>query len=80
LGIGAKEQFKAFASPLSLSVIMFALVYLLTKQLNPFEGVSGCIKLLSIVIVGAIVYLLLIWLVNRELCNRLFLSLRRMIS
>jgi teichuronic acid exporter len=80
LGIGVKDQIKAFVAPLSFSAIMFVAVYLLTKQLSPLEGAIGWIKLLSIAAVGAFIYLLLIWLFNRALWNRLLVSLRQMLS
>ena len=80
LRIGSKEQLRGFISPLAFSMIMFAVVFLLMKQLSPFEGMSGWVELLSIVTAGATIYLLLIWRGNRDLWHRLFLSLRQIVS
>ncbi len=80
LRIGTTEQFKAFSPPLCFALIMFAVVYLLTKQLGPFEGVIGWIKLIPIVTVGAGIYVVLLRLFNRGLWDQLFLSLRRVLS
>jgi len=80
LRIGSKEQLRGFVSPLSFSVIMFVAVYLLRQQLSPFEGMMGWAKLLSIAAAGATVYLLLTRLGNRDLWNRLRLSLRQVLS
>lgn len=80
LQVGNREQLKGLLSPLCFSALMFAAVYLLTRQSSPFEGLVGWIKLLSIIATGGMVYLLLIWLGNRELWTRLFLSLRQMFS
>ena len=80
LRIGSKEQLRGFVSPLSFSLIMFVAVYLLRQQLSPFEGMMGWAKLLSIAAAGATVYLLLTRLGNRDLWNRLRLSLRQVLS
>ena len=80
LKIGIKNQLKAFASPLSFSVVMFAIVYILVKQLTPFEGATGWMKLISIVTSGAVVYFLLLWQFDRRLFNQLFRGLHRILS
>jgi hypothetical protein len=80
LGIRVKDQFKAFVCPVFFSGVMFALVHLLTRQLGPFEGAFGLIKLALIVSIGTAIYLLLVWLGKRELWNQLFLSMRRVLS
>jgi O-antigen/teichoic acid export membrane protein len=80
LDIGIKEQLKGFVTPLFFAVIMYLAVFLLTKQLSPLAGMSGWVKLLSIIAAGGLVYLLLIWLGNRELWNRLRVSVRQVLS
>jgi O-antigen/teichoic acid export membrane protein len=80
LQTGIKEQLEGFVSPLCFAAVMFAVVYMLTRLSSPFEGISGWIKLFLIVGVGAVVYIALTWLGNRQLWNRLFLSLRQMRS
>ncbi len=79
LGIGLMYQLKSYSSSYSFSIIMFIVIYLMTKMMSPFVGMIGWIKLLSVVSTGATVYLLLIWLVNRELWKQLFLNLRRVL-
>jgi teichuronic acid exporter len=80
LKVGVKEQFKAFLSPLSISVIMFAVVYVLIHLSSPFEGLIGWIKLFSNIVVGVLVYLCLLRMANRELWNRLFQSVRHVLA
>jgi len=80
LGFGVVDQIKAYASPLAFSLVMFAVVSLLVTYASPFEGLGGCIKLLVIVSTGGLVYVSLIWLFNRDMWNRLVLSLRQMLS
>ena len=80
LDIRIREQLKGFASPLLCSVVMYVAVFLLIQQMSPLVGVIGWVKLLAIVAAGALIYVLLIWLVNRDLWNRLRWSLRQVLS
>jgi PST family polysaccharide transporter len=80
LRIGTKDQIKVFSPPFCFAVIMFVIVSLLTKQLSPFEGVIGWIKLISIAAAGAGVYFLLLRQLNRGLWDQLLRSVRRVLS
>jgi len=80
LKIGIRDQLKAFGPVLMLSLGMFAGVVLLTRQGSSYEGIIGCIKLISTVFVGVAAYLFLVRCFQRELWNWFFLSLRRLRS
>jgi O-antigen/teichoic acid export membrane protein len=80
LDIGIREQLKGLASPLLFSVVMYMAVTLLTKVLSPFVGLSGWVKLLSIIGVGALVYALLIRLCDRALWSQLHLRARQVLA
>jgi len=79
LQISVREQIGAFASPLCIAAVMFALVYALTRLMSPFEGLTGWIAILLIIAMGAAVYLLLLRLTNRGLWDQLFLGLRQVV-
>ena len=76
--LGSSSQ--AFVSPLFFSVMMYLAVSFLLRQLSPLAGIGGWLELLSAIAVGALMYMLLIWLGNRELWNRLRLSVRQVLS
>ena len=80
LDIGIREQLEGLLSPLFFSVIMYLAVSLLIEQLSPLTGMGGWFKLLSIIAAGALIYMLLVWQGNRELWNRLRLSVRQVLS
>ena len=80
LDIGIWEQLQEFGSPLACSFIMYLAVKFLTKQLSPLEGLIGWVKLLAMIVAGALLYLLLIWLGNRTLWNRLHQSVRQVLA
>jgi len=80
LDIGIREQLEGLLSPLFFSVIMYLAISLLIEQLSPLTGMGGWFKLLSIIAAGALIYMLLVWQGNRELWNRLRLSVRQVLS
>jgi teichuronic acid exporter len=80
LGIGLKTQISSFASSLPFALLMYILVLLMVRVMNPFVGLLGWVKLLSLISLGAVIYLFLLWLVNRTLWNELVHNLRRVLS
>jgi hypothetical protein len=80
LGVAMREQIKAVSTPFLFSLATFLVVFILVRQLSPIDGVLGWFKLCSIAAVGGIVYLFLLWRMDRELWNKLFLSWRRMLG
>jgi O-antigen/teichoic acid export membrane protein len=80
LKLTAGEQLRAFAPSILFSAAMFIVVYGLTWRSAPFAGLIGWAKLLAIAAAGAIVYLSLVRLGNRELWDRLLWSLHRMLA
>jgi teichuronic acid exporter len=80
LHLGIWEQLREFVSPLVFSVIMYLVVSFLTRWLSPLVGLSGWVKLVSIIVAGALVYCLLLRLGSRELWNRLELGVRKMLA
>lgn len=79
LGISLREQIETFVSPLCIGAMMFAVVIGFTRLMEPFEGMIGWAKLLSIIAIGALVYILLLKQTNRGLWDQLLLSLRRVV-
>jgi hypothetical protein len=59
---------------------MYLAVSLLIEQLSPLTGMGGWFKLLSIIAAGALIYMLLVWQGNRELWDRLRLSVRQVLA
>jgi O-antigen/teichoic acid export membrane protein len=80
LDIGIGEQLKALVSPLFFSVMMYLAVSLSLRRLSPLAGINGWLELLSVIAVGALLYMLLVRQGNRELWNRLRLSVRQVLS
>ena len=80
LGIEMRDQIKAISTPFLVSLIIFLVAFLLVRQWSPIDGILGWFKLCSIAAIGFVVYLLLIWRMDRELWNKLFLSLRKMLA
>lgn len=77
LGVGAREQLKALASPFLFSLFMFVAVHGMREALSPFSGGSGWAKLLLISLTGALLYALLVRLLNPDTWHRIILSLRQ---
>jgi hypothetical protein len=75
-----RDQIKAVSTPFLFSLMTFLVVFLSVRQWSPIEGVLGWFKLCLIAAVGGAVYLLLLWRMDRELWNKLFLSLRMMLA
>ena len=48
--------------------------------MSPLVGLSGCVKLLSIIAAATLVYVLLLRLGDRALWNRLYLSARQVLA
>jgi O-antigen/teichoic acid export membrane protein len=80
LRIGIRGQLKAIGPPLMISLGMCVLVALLVRQGSPFEGISGWIKLLAIIVIGATTYLVLVRTLLKELWDQMFMNLRRIFS
>jgi len=80
LGVEMRDQIKAVSTPFLFSLTTFLVVFLLVRQWSPIDGILGWFKLFSIATIGGIVYLLLLWRIDRELWNKLFLSLRMMLA
>jgi PST family polysaccharide transporter len=80
LGIHLWDQIKAVATPLLFSLVSFLVAFLLVRQWGPIEGLLGWLKLFSISGVGATIYIVLIWQLDRELWSTLFFSLRKMLA
>lgn len=80
LEVSLKEQFLALSAPLLFSGLMFGVVSLLIHQAGPLAGLTGWIKLLGIILLGAAVYLTLLWFGSRDLCHQLIASARRILS
>jgi O-antigen/teichoic acid export membrane protein len=57
LNLSVKEQLQPFYSTLIPSVVMYLLIGFLVAALAPFQGPSGWLKLTTIILIGASIYL-----------------------
>jgi O-antigen/teichoic acid export membrane protein len=80
LGIGVKDQLKSIGFPLCCSMIMYMSVVMLELQMRPFEGITGWVKLMFSVAMGAGIYVSLVWIFNRDLWRGLLVSAQRVLS
>jgi O-antigen/teichoic acid export membrane protein len=80
LNLKISIQIRSLTIPLLYSSMMFISVLFLTLQLQPFTGILGWMKLFSIAMFGAALYILMIRFLNRELWNDLVLSVRRILA
>lgn len=80
LNISITNQLKSLIFPIFPALTMFVLVLLLTLLLSPFEGLSGWIKLFSVVVIGVVVYALMIRYLNRNLWNDLIVGVRHVLA
>jgi O-antigen/teichoic acid export membrane protein len=80
LDLRTREQLQGFVQPLVFAGIMYLVVSLMLRQLSPFVGLIGWVKLLSVVVTGALVYVLLLQLGDRRLWNQIRFSVRQILS
>ncbi len=80
LGIGLKDQIKGFAAPFWISVVMFGALSVVRVHFDPFVGIVGWAKLVSISFAGGCLYLTLIWRFERNLWTQLVMNVRRVVS
>jgi O-antigen/teichoic acid export membrane protein len=79
LNICFKEQFKALASPLLMSGIMYLIVSLLVILSRPFDGVFGWVKLIAIILGGIAVYFLSLRIISQDLWHQVLLNAKHLI-
>ncbi len=80
LGISIKDQLHGLTTPLVCVTVMYIVAYFLIQALMPFEGGVGWLKLVSVMLISAFLYLLLLWVFNRVLWNKLIRSGRQVLS
>jgi len=80
LGIRSREQLSALASPFLLALLVFAAMHGMREMLSPFSGGNGWAKLLLISLTGALLYLLMVRLLNPDTWHRITFSLRQVFS
>jgi len=79
LRISIGEQMRSLAAPFGLTIIMYAVVLIVSSALLPFEGPVGWAKLAAVVLAGVIVYAASLRLIRRDLYQQLIASVRRVL-
>jgi heme O synthase-like polyprenyltransferase len=79
LRISIREQLRSLFAPFGLTIVMYAVVLVVSSALSPFEGLVGWAKLAAIVLVGVIVYGASLRLIRRDLYQQLVASVRRVL-
>jgi teichuronic acid exporter len=77
LKISIRDQARALGPTLLISLSMFAGLVFLTRHGSTYAGILGWGKLLTIIVLGAAAYLVALRIFQKELWDRLFLSMRR---
>jgi len=73
----AREQVLLLAQPLAASLIMYGVLFLLTRVFKQFNGLAGLGQIVFMVISGSLIYLTTLWLINRELVLQTLTALQR---
>ena len=76
VGISLKEQLTAFLPLMLTATLTLAVGYGMIVQLNPFSGMVGGLKLISVVLVSSLVYCGLLWRFHSKLWLELLALLR----
>jgi len=79
LRISVREQLRSLFAPFGLTIIMYAVVLVVSSALSPFEGLTGWAKLAAIVLAGVSVYGATLRLIRRDLYQQLVASVRRVL-
>lgn len=78
LDIPARKQWSNWRTPAASAVLMFVVVFLMSRPLMPFQGINGWLKLIALTGLGAALYLLALRLGDRNLFGQMFSSVRRL--
>jgi O-antigen/teichoic acid export membrane protein len=80
LSIGAREQVRGLVVPIVLSTIMYIGLLFLLRALSPFEGITGWLRLMMVVVVGGAAYLLMVRVLAVDLWKQLLSGARRVLA